>query len=300
MDVDGAPGASNGIDSVAVAEDSVTAGDAPSTAVVHQDEELKVASDAADAASESNVGAEAVASAVTTEAASTAPVESVVETVSTEIKTEPSQENAAAAPAIHTTSITEESVNTDGQQETKIEVKTEEVADDEEEDMNVGTDEFDTPSPPKEESIALIKKEEEVDSPAPGTAPASVPPPTTLPPAPETSTSLSAPAAAAVKEANEEAASAFLKQTFDSLSKTNGAGPSSSSAVIKNDPESYRNSLLSRIEKDKRDGEAWLALISDTNSRADLQEMRKVYEDFFVVYPNAVRVCPSMTELQAS
>jgi cleavage stimulation factor subunit 3 len=288
MDINGTSGASNGIDNV-VAEESVTAG-IPSTILVHQDEEIIETNSAADA-SEDRAGAE-LAVAVT-EAAFAAPVESDVEAVSTETKTEPLQEHAS------TISIKEETtVTADGQQTTTVEGKTEKTGDDdEEEDMNVGTDEFDTPSPPKGEAITAIKKEES-DSPVPGTALASAPTPA-IQSTSEASSSMSAPAAAAAdaKASNEEAASAFLKQTFDSLSKTNGAGPSSSSAVMKNDPEAYRNSLLARIEKDKRDGEAWLALISDTNSRADLQEMRKVYEDFFVVYPNAVRVCPSMTKM---
>jgi cleavage stimulation factor subunit 3 len=258
----------NGIDSNQ-SKESVTA--VSSVQQILDDEIAAVESDAV--ASKDNVGVETVS----TVAASDAPAESTSIEMTKEIETEPALEANTAAEVVKEAGPSD----TDGQQTTILEIKTEQVdKEDEEEDMNVGSDdEFDTP-PPKEQAAAI---KAETDSPA--TEIASQP----LPPAPVPSNIAAVPeVASAVKAANEEAASAFLKQTFDSLNKTNGAGPSS--AMIQNDLAAYRESLLARIEKDKRDGEAWLALISDTNSRGDLQEMRKGYEDFFVVYPNAVRL----------
>lgn len=61
-----------------------------------------------------------------------------------------------------------------------------------------------------------------------------------------------------------------------------------SSSAPRDGPEEYRASLRARIEREGRDGDAWLALIAEASSRADLEGIRKIYEDLFVVFPNAV------------
>lgn len=80
----------------------------------------------------------------------------------------------------------------------------------------------------------------------------------------------------------DDAAASFLKETFESFAKQ------STAAAQASNPLGHTDVLRKRIERDRRDGDAWLGLIDDAMQRADLQELRKVYEDFFAVYPNAV------------
>jgi hypothetical protein len=156
-------------------------------------------------------------------------------------------------------------------------IKTEQADGDEEEDMNEDSDDFATP-PVGEQNItaeAVVATETAINKPESVTntpAEAITAPPT----------------APASHTANDEAATNFLKQTFDSFSRNSAAASSRTNA---HDPEEYRTSLKKRVERDRRDGEAWLALINDASIRADLQDIRSVYEDFFAVFPNAVRSC---------
>lgn len=180
-----------------------------------------------------------------------------------EIESEPSKEEDVAAasiakvddPVSTTTVVKEETVTSnDGLQTSTLSIKEEQTGgNDDEEDMNVGSDDFDTPSPPKQQ-IEEVKEQQDVPK-AP--APASAHP---LPAAP---IPISTNTASEIASANEDAASAFLQQTFDSFSKNNGSMQPPTNRV-KNDVEEYRRSLQARIQRDRRDGDAWLALINDT------------------------------------
>lgn len=212
--------------------------------------------------------------------------------IKVEKETEPSKEEDVAVAVAKTEDSTSSSTTTmvkeetvtlhDGLQTTILSVKEEQTAgdDDEVEDMNVGSDDFDTPSPPKQQ-IGEVKEQQDM--------PEASAPPHALPAAP---TPTPTPATTTVSEtaiANEDAASTFLQQTFDSFSKKNKPVQPFSN-IVKNDVEEYRKSLQARIQRDRRDGDAWLALINDTVIRANLTDIRQVYEDFFVVFPNAVRI----------
>jgi len=47
--------------------------------------------------------------------------------------------------------------------------------------------------------------------------------------------------------------------------------------------------LLQRIEQEPEDGEAWLALVADAESKGDLEGTREVYEQFLKIFPDSVR-----------
>ncbi|UZJ53960.1 hypothetical protein CBS101457_003280 [Exobasidium rhododendri] len=180
-------------------------------------------------------------------------------------------EPASISTIVETTNVPLEEIHStaDDNQSTLSQIKTEQLADDGEVDMNEESDDFATPPVDHLESVTgttAIKSESII--PAPAEAPAAPP------------------IAPSSNATNDEAATTFLKQTFDSFSKSSGSAQSKANVY---DPEEYRNSLKRRIETDRRDGEAWLALINDTSIRADLQEIRLVYEDFFKVFPNAAR-----------
>lgn len=87
----------------------------------------------------------------------------------------------------------------------------------------------------------------------------------------------------AVPEKDDLAAN-FLKQTFDSFEKAKGID-----AAMRTEPMEPREILKKRIDRDRRDGDAWLGLINDALQRADLQDARQVYEEFVGLYPNAAR-----------
>lgn len=70
------------------------------------------------------------------------------------------------------------------------------------------------------------------------------------------------------------------------------AGPAYDSMAEQNPaltPADHARLLRQRVERDPRDGDAWLGLIDDAAARADLEALRKTYEEFFVVFPNAAR-----------
>lgn len=54
-------------------------------------------------------------------------------------------------------------------------------------------------------------------------------------------------------------------------------------------PADHAKMLRERVERDPRDGDAWLGLIEIEAARADLDALRKTYEEFFVIFPNAAR-----------
>ncbi|MCO5588091.1 hypothetical protein L7F22_042046 [Adiantum nelumboides] len=54
-------------------------------------------------------------------------------------------------------------------------------------------------------------------------------------------------------------------------------------------PADHAKLLRERVDRDSRDGDAWLGLIEDAAARADLDALRKTYEEFFVIFPNAAR-----------
>lgn len=88
----------------------------------------------------------------------------------------------------------------------------------------------------------------------------------------------------------DDAASTFLQQTFQSFEKDHSSvaastTPAKSTSVPDMDGESANRK---RTRRDPRDGEAWLGLISEALQTGDLEQSRKVYEEFFVIFPNAV------------
>jgi hypothetical protein len=58
------------------------------------------------------------------------------------------------------------------------------------------------------------------------------------------------------------------------------------------DPASRGSNAEQRVQKNERDGEAWLGLIEDATARRDMDEIRERYEGFLKVFPNAVSAAP--------
>ncbi|PWN32470.1 Suf-domain-containing protein [Meira miltonrushii] len=71
--------------------------------------------------------------------------------------------------------------------------------------------------------------------------------------------------------------------------QVNAAFDSSAEQAPALTPADHARMLRERVERDSRDGDAWLGLIEDAAARADLDALRKTYEEFFVIFPNAAR-----------
>lgn len=84
------------------------------------------------------------------------------------------------------------------------------------------------------------------------------------------------------KADEEDPAAKFLKDTFETFATKQQSTPQK--------PASPLDILRERTQRDRRDGDAWLGLIDDAMARADLAELRRIYADFFEIFPNAVSV----------
>lgn len=63
-------------------------------------------------------------------------------------------------------------------------------------------------------------------------------------------------------------------------------------------PEQRRHVFEERVQAEPRDGEAWLALIEEAQSRGDLDATRGVYTRFFKVFPNQSRQWIAYADLE--
>lgn len=63
-------------------------------------------------------------------------------------------------------------------------------------------------------------------------------------------------------------------------------------------PEQRRHVFEERVQKEPRDGEAWLALIEEAQSRGDLEATRAIYTRFFKVFPNQSRQWVAYADLE--
>lgn len=59
-------------------------------------------------------------------------------------------------------------------------------------------------------------------------------------------------------------------------------------AAISGINQSKTATLRQRIEGNPIDSDAWLTLITDAETKGDLDKTREVYEEFFKVYPESV------------
>ena len=78
-------------------------------------------------------------------------------------------------------------------------------------------------------------------------------------------------------------------QPSQSVAHASAAAP----AVKPMTPAERLAQLRTRVETERRDGEAWLALVEATQNQEDLEATKKVYEELLDLFPYAVSRCPA-------
>ena len=106
-----------------------------------------------------------------------------------------------------------------------------------------------------------------------------------------------------VKQSTPSAQQPTIPTGPAAMSVTPPTGPASQSAAPKvklsDLPVDARRQLLEdRVKQEPRDGEAWLALIEEAQSRENMDDTRRLYDQFFDIFPNQGRQWIAYADLE--